>query len=246
MFIYTSELYPTANITFNKGRLKIHNRDQVFLKNGDSFEIELFNPLTVTILAKISLNGTEISQSGLVINPGQRVFLDRFIDVAKKFKFETYEVEDDNDQVKQAIVKNGLVEVKFYKEKKVTLSTSSNNWSSCTTLTSNDIVGAVYKSCPTYTTSLYNNSSFAYFNSNQKISKSIETGRVGKGESSNQKFTTVDKNFESYSFYSVNYKILPQSQLEIKDIQKINFCTSCGNKVGNENWKFCPKCGHEF
>ena len=84
---------PTANLAINKNRLKVYNQNSkqptYYLKDGTEFQIELFNPKTEPILAKIEINGKLISQSGLILNPGQRVFLDRYIDIAKKFKFES-------------------------------------------------------------------------------------------------------------------------------------------------------------
>jgi len=113
---YTSSPVPEAYISVSKGRQKLHGSN-VYLNEGAEFEIELFNPTQFPVQAKIALNGTLISQQGLIINPGQRVFLDRFFDVNKTFKFVTYEVEGGNDAVKAAIAKNGLVEIFFYKEK---------------------------------------------------------------------------------------------------------------------------------
>src|SRR6185369_9879640 len=96
---------PTAQLCINKSRLKVYNKETsptYYLTNGQEFQIELFNPTTDTILAKIQLNGKYISQGGLVLRPGERVFLERYIDVAKKFLFETYEVAN-TSEVKQAI-----------------------------------------------------------------------------------------------------------------------------------------------
>ena len=111
---------PTANIAVNKSRLKVYNNTgdmpTYYLQKGQEFQIELFNPTTDVILAKIILNGNPISQGGLVLNPGQRVFLDRYLDVAKKFLFDTYEVSA-SEEVKKAIEKNGDFKVEFYKER---------------------------------------------------------------------------------------------------------------------------------
>jgi hypothetical protein len=111
---------PTANIAVNKSRLKLYKNagsmPTYYLQKGQEFQIELSNPTTSVVLAKIILNGKAISQGGLVLNPGQRVFLDRYLDVAKKFLFDTYEVSD-SDEVKAAIIKNGDIKVEFYKEK---------------------------------------------------------------------------------------------------------------------------------
>jgi hypothetical protein len=72
------------------------------------------------VLADIKLNGNTISQSGLVIRPGERFYLDCFVDDNKKFVFNTYEVED-SQSTKVAISKNGMLEVFFYKENVVSL-----------------------------------------------------------------------------------------------------------------------------
>ena len=106
----------------DKGRKSIKN-GKVFLNDGDEFEIELFNPLTVSVLADIKLNGQSISKTGLVIKPGQRVYLDCFIDDRKKFKFSTYEIENSSEAL-DATQNNGVLEVFFYKEDVISL----DNW----------------------------------------------------------------------------------------------------------------------
>lgn len=110
---------PTANLTINKSRLKIDNSTSeptYYLKNGQEFQLELFNPTRTRVLAKIKLNGNLISQGGIVLRPGERIFLERYLDVAKKFLFETYEVDSEDSDVKAAIQNNGAVEVDFYDE----------------------------------------------------------------------------------------------------------------------------------
>ena len=111
-------------VSSDKGRKSIKN-GKVYLKDKEEFQIELFNPLTDCVLADIKLNGNTISQSGLVIRPGERFYLDCFVDDNKKFVFNTYEVED-SQSTKVAISKNGMLEVFFYKESVVSL----KNWRS--------------------------------------------------------------------------------------------------------------------
>jgi hypothetical protein len=106
----------------DKGRKSIKS-GKVFLEDKEEFEIELFNPLTVSVLADIKLNGQSISKTGLVVKPGQRVYLDCFIDDKKKFKFSTYEIENSGESL-DATQNNGLLEVFFYKEDVITL----DNW----------------------------------------------------------------------------------------------------------------------
>jgi hypothetical protein len=59
------------------------------------------------------LNGNRISNSGVVLKPGQRVFLERYLDEDRKFLFETYEVSDSKTN-QRAIENNGLVIVEFF------------------------------------------------------------------------------------------------------------------------------------
>jgi hypothetical protein len=106
----------------DKGRKSIKN-GKCFLENNETFEIELFNPLTVSVLADIKLNGQSISKTGLVVKPGQRVYLDCFIDDKKKFIFSTYEIDGGLESL-NATQNNGLLEVFFYKEDVITL----DNW----------------------------------------------------------------------------------------------------------------------
>lgn len=111
---------PTANIAVSKSRIKLYtNKGEMptyYLQKGQEFQIELFNPTTDDILAKIYLNNKIISQGGLVLRPGQRVFLERFLDTNAKFLFDTYEVSG-SDEVKAAIRENGDFRVEFHKAK---------------------------------------------------------------------------------------------------------------------------------
>jgi len=111
---------PMAGICINKSRLKTYYNNTLptyYLEKGAEFQVELYNPTSGTILAKIQLNGNQISQGGLVLRPGERVFLERYIDVAKKFLFDTYTVAN-NAEVKKAIEDNGDFKVEFFRESK--------------------------------------------------------------------------------------------------------------------------------
>jgi len=126
---------PTVHITTNRNRVKNYG-SSVYMKSGTNFEIEIFNPTQGRLLSSIKIDGREISSTGIVINPGQRVYLERWIDEAKKFKFSTYEVEN-SGSAKKAIEQNGKIEVSLYTET-INLSNNwSNNWNSGTANISN-------------------------------------------------------------------------------------------------------------
>jgi len=243
----------TANITKNRNRSKIYE-NSVYLKDGENFEIELFNPTTSRVLAKITINGNSISNSGIVLKPGERVYLERFIDSNNKFVFETYEVEGSNEAL-NAIRNNGGVEVSFYTE--ITASTYSSYPGSFTlSHTGNSggyAPGTLYDNCNytfggttvnnTFTMSSVTSGSIGV---NASISKSVETGRIEKGDSSNQLFETVNGNFSSFPTSSITIKLLPESQKPVEVSTLRNYCTNCGTRAKKQSWKFCPNCGEKI
>ena len=108
-----------AKIAVNKSLLKEYSSSKyqrvVYLNDGDEFQIQLFNPEQHPIAAKIHLNGEELSDM-LVLRPGERIWLERYLDQARKFKFSTYEIED-SYEAKEAASLNGEVKVQFYRVK---------------------------------------------------------------------------------------------------------------------------------
>ena len=243
---------PEAYITKKKSRAKIYHFNNLYLNDGELFEIELFNPKENRVLAKIWLNGEEISGSGIIVKPGQRIFLERFIDSNNKFTYKTYDVEDTSLSL-NAIRNNGNIEVKFYNEY------FNNNYyywyGTATPLTGLNTTRTYYGGSNTTITPTSGNITFtstsssvgtpitAYVGGSLDLSsKSVETGRIEKGESSNQSFETSYGNFNYVSIKEVKYKILPMSSkpIEGKDLKR--YCTECGKKV-KETFKFCPSCG---
>lgn len=271
--IFKGSSAPQSFITKGKHRLKQHV-DTVYLNNGDEFEVELFNPIQSKVLAKIEMNGVSIG-AGIILRPGERVFLERYLDEAKKFLFETYEVNGSNDEVKQAIIKNGDVVVKFYEEQKITtyntvhyqpwygttlingLSGSSTTGGGYVNLTTTNLsnVNATYTSGNTafFNSSISNNTlgtlsttSSRTVNDVPSPSNKTETGRVEKGSNSDQSFVTDYTNFNSYPTATNWWKILPNSQKLVTREDLVTYCTECGSKRKKDTHKFCPSCGTKF
>ncbi len=280
----------------DKGRKSIKSNNNIYLENDTSFEIELFNPLTDNILADIRLNGKSISKTGLIVKPGQRIYLDCFIDDKKKFIFQTYEVENSIES-KQAIKNNGVLEVFFYKEQAISIQNWPNrfhqtvireyypvyyptypryydypwystgiNWYSGGTVTTtggnstltidgNINLSSSISSGTSYSSSIgpnafysnvSNTSSFGEGIQQKSLSDKIETGRVEKGEKSDQKFEEVDMEFEKNYIHHLVYNLLPTSQkpIEASELEK-KFCSECGSKI-KDKFKFCPACGEKI
>jgi hypothetical protein len=272
MVTKTKNSMPSAWIASSQDRgRKSVKKGRVYLNDDEEFQIELFNPLQNCVLADIKLNGQSISKTGLVLNPGQRFYLDCFVDDKKKFVFKTYDVDDDEESL-NAISKNGLLEVFFYNESVVLLNNWQNRFNtntfyypyinyhsgsggysishigsslgtgvgygSCTTSISNIVTSSNTSSTNFSSTALFNNVS----NTGNVVSrvnevkgrgllnklppsnsgKSVTTGRVEKGKTSEQKFMSINKDFDKYFISSTVIKILPESTkpLETKDIKR--------------------------
>ena len=229
---------PTAHITKKKSRLKVYNGHIVFLNDKDNFEFEIHNPKQRSVLCKIKINGEYISNSGVIIKPGQRVFLERFLDTNNKFEFSTYEVEDTSEN-RSAIDLNGDVLVEFYDEQQIVNynplagTSSGNSWVTTTINTGSPYYGGL-----TYSTNNLVSSTFT----NTTYNNSIETGRVEKGDKSDQSFTNSYENFNYYTCHTVKFEIMPLSTKN-KNVEEIRqYCTECGTKV-KKNYNYCHKCG---
>lgn len=238
---------PTATITVNRNRLKTYG-NAVYMKSGTNYEIELYNPMSSRVLATIEVDGKLISSKGIVLKPGQRVYLERWIDEPKKFMFSTYEVEK-TPEVMNAIANNGRVRVLFYQESSTTTFTA----------TPNSFTGNLYYSNANLTVGNFP-SSFSTGSVNVKscistsdnfhlgsvCSTSIETGMSEKGDNSFQNLESTSGAFNTWTVSTAETQILPESQKPI-EMEKIrSYCTGCGTRVRASSWKFCPSCGEKL
>jgi hypothetical protein len=243
MYYQTAEANPTAQITKQKSRLKVY-KNNVYLNDNDNFEIELYNPTSKSILCKIKLNGEYISNSGIVLRPAERVFLDRFINENSKFLFSTYNVSDTKKN-RSIIEHNGAVEVDFFRESQISTSTGTywlTNNISTPTITPYNYYTTTSNQSPSFIGSTLTSSVSS--SNNVNLRGNILTGRVQKGEKSTQNFTNTHQNFDFFSFHTIKYKILPKENKPIESHEIRSYCTNCGTKM-KKGYKFCPTCGEK-
>ena len=240
-------------ITKNKSRLKIYD-DKVFMRNGETFELEIFNAFDLDIMVLIDFDGKPMSNNGLIVKPGQRVFLERYLDKNSKFKFETYD-SDGSEAGQRAIAKNGDVEVKIYKEKIAPKYTPVRHQ-----LFHTDYRSTGRKPRRDYSRSagtIPADTGMLSFASEGIMSLGdvrsapspeiydsapVETGQVGEGASSDQHFKYITKDFERYSTLEYKFKILPESHKETYAEDIKNYCSNCGRRSRSRE-VYCPKCG---
>ena len=223
---------PQSFITKSKQRLKQHI-DTVYLKDGDEFEIELYNPTQNKVLAKIEMNGNSIG-NGIILRPGERIFLERYLDEAKKFLFETYVVNGNNEEVNQAIANNGDVVVKFYNEDILptrtfygsgnTLTINNPSWNvnhttPFTYTTHNTLSGTSIPSHGTFTTTstntaFYNNSTYTSgINTNSILrdikNKGLYNEPIGKKSLETGRVEKGSNSDQSFTYDSSSFNSYP-------------------------------------
>ena len=262
-----------AKLAMNKSLLKEYSYNNynrvVFLNDNDEFQIQLFNPKSKKIAAKIYINDVALSNM-IVLKPGERVWLERYLDKAKKFKFSTYEV-DSSAEAQNAIRNNGNIRIKFYDEYRYKVSYSSydfdkffktdnNNYlnQKYNHISNDSVVNTVRSFCNSVVT---NNATPTMFKGDVNVNcatmdcyevnptsltfsaNTIETGLIEEGSHSNQKFQNDYTDFESWPFREEVIKILPVSQKPYSsdDLNKI-YCYNCGRKIKSK-FKYCPFCG---
>ena len=303
-----NDVEPSAIVTVNGSEKKIYDNNQIFLNPNDNFEFRFFNPLQEKLGIEIIFNGQKKDKSLLILNPGEDVSIDRFLDDKKKMKYSTYFINGKNEQAVKATEKNGLVTFNFYKEKlwnnnywsgninytgtssgnnlpyfgntnvygvQGNMGTIGNNGVSGTldvsgnldvsesitnstdysvysdyidNLTTSDVTSDVtldsMNIASTYTASL-GDTTKSFTPQNQTYEK-LETGRVEKGEESNQDFETIDTKFQSTPFHTISYMLKPEStkQQNIGEIR--NYCPNCSYRIRKKSWNYCPKCSEEL
>lgn len=259
--------------TSSLDEMKLYEGKYFFLKNNQEFQIRIFNPLDETIGAKIIFND-QSSNSLLVIRPGEDITIDRFLDEKNKMLFETYQYDSNNKAAEKAVAKNGLLSIEFYKEIKYTYNyTNINiynerynypNYNRDLTIpyyyggsdtfmlhdniiTYTDTNGIVNTNNAKFENNEYYTSNISFDENSKKELNLKETGRIEKGEKSDQEFKLTNMSFEYYPFHTIKYELKPLS--EHKNIISTDikvYCTECGYRIRKKTWKFCPKCGEKI
>jgi len=253
---------PSAIVTADGSEKKMYEGNIAFFNKGDNFELRFFNPLQEKIGIEIIFNGNKTNDGLLVLNPGEDISLDRFINDKKKMIFDTYMIDAKNSAAIKATELNGDININFYKEKIFlefqnyypsryqapnhnTLyhgSTGTYNMTHMDGLFTNTTNTTSLSSC----LCSVDETSVNVVNETKDLS---ETGRVEKGDTSNQNLNIVDVTFETSSFHSIKINLKPTSTFSKSHTTSTeirNYCNQCGYRIRKRSWKFCPKCSEKL
>jgi NADH pyrophosphatase NudC (nudix superfamily) len=74
----------------------------------------------------------------------------------------------------------------------------------------------------------------------------LETGRVDKGEKSQQTFGTDYGSYSAIWTYCSEYQLMPRSVKPVEVAEIRSYCPGCGTRMKKKTWKFCPNCGESL
>ena len=250
---------PSVIVTAGGSEKKVYEGNDIFFNKGDNFELRFFNPLREKIGVEIIFNGQKKSAGLLIVNPGEDISLDRFLDDKKKMVFDTYHIDGNNPAAVAAAELNGDVIVNFFKEKFTNHYYSqsfSNHYYGDVDGTSGTSGADGTLSIPfqkdywfpsgygTEVTLDSLNTAGDYLAESTSLT---ETGRVEKGDESTQNLNLVDIEFESTPFHSVHYNLKPTSTKGYTTATEIrNYCPNCQYRIRNKAWNYCPKCSEKL
>lgn len=266
-----------AKIAMNKSLLKEYKSSDfervVYLNDDDEFQIQLYNPTTKPIAAKISIDGEYLGDM-LVLRPAERIWLERYLNTSRKFKFSTYEVAN-SKEAKRITKDNGTIKIEFFEKEErnkpiyilnaqpYIKSIDYNDYNGvyyCNSAYTNDAdlrslscsnISVSCNDAPTWNTSAAATmdccassiSTSSVTPTSYSASKTMETGRVEKGSYSDQKFTYVDMDFKSWPFKTEEIHILPLSRKPVTSNDLKKRYCTNCGRKISPKHKFCPYCG---
>ena len=246
-----SDRMPSAIVTVDGSEKKIYEGNTIYLNKGDNFEFRFFNPLQEKIGVEIIFNGQKKNDGYLVLNPGQDISLDRFLDDKRKMSFDAYYINANDPSAVEAAALNGLVDINFYKENYGYTPFGGSGLPHFKS-TSRTYSSSGFRSPGVYTTHVDHTwspvtESTTTSGGNITLDNLSETGRVEKGEVSNQNLNEVNMDFDPTPFHSIHYQLKPTSTRGYTTATEIrNYCPQCGYRLRKSSWRFCPKCGEKL
>ena len=235
-------------------------KDITYLPFGAEYSIFLKNLHTRRAVAKIEIDGKNVTGNGLVINANSSIDLERFIsdnlDKGNRFKF--IERTKNIEKHRGVGVEDGLVRIEFEFERENTL--NYQNYIKGLQPTPQWPTGPVWTPPPLwsekygdFTTTLTN--TYCATSADAKLTRSITTNAVCQtndvgitvaGSISDQKFTSTFVQTDGIKHVMV-LKLLGETEIGKKIEQPVTVkskpkCTSCGRQ-NKATSKFCTECG---
>jgi hypothetical protein len=227
------------------GKILREFKDTVYIPFGSEYSFLLKNLHTQRALIHVYIDGENVVESGLVLNAGQEVDLERYVkngnlSTGNKFKF--IERTNSIEQHRGVKLEDGLVRIEFQFERYNTNDFLTTYPPYTTGITRGWITasGASYSSvspqglrdiqCSTNTTNVSN-----------------DIGITVPGSQSNQRFSTTTMGVMELEKHSIVLKLLGETPDNKPVLQPINVkmksrCITC-NKLNKANAKFCNECG---
>jgi hypothetical protein len=238
--------------------------DTVSVPFGSEYSIFIKNLNNVRALVKITIDGENVTDDGLVVNANSQVDLERFLgDLAKGHRFKFIERTSKIEQHRGIGVEDGLIRIEFQYEKPAQVWTPpiqtwpnhyENYMNSSRTLrsmTKGASLGGVCGSLSSTPAMFSATATASYSATNEPVSlmnaSLNDAGITVKGSVSDQKFVTTHMGAMESETHVMVIKLLGETG-QGKQVKKPvtvktkQVCDTCGHR-NKATSKFCAECG---
>lgn len=215
--------------------------DTVYLKFGTEYSLLIKNLNSVKALVNISIDGKNVVKSGLIINPGQEVELERYVDdLNKGNRFKFIERTENIENHRGIKIDDGIVVIKFQFEKIYYRAPPVSPWS---------YPASPYKDV--YRSPIHDwvnaiTDASRIIRGPYSVSSQFDAGITVPGSVSEQKFSIGNIGELDSVKHSIVFRLLGEvnSKLVEKSVT-VDYkptCITCGRK-NKVTAKFCSECG---
>ena len=219
-----------SSIKVDNKVLKEFPNDVIKMKFMSEYSIYMKNLSTVRAIAKIKIDGENVSGGGIILDPGESIDFERFIKSDRKFKF--IEMTKGIEEFRGIKTEDGLIQVTYSFERVSKYSKPLKNCGLLLRTTGVDSGGRI--NCMNNISSI------------SSLSVENTSGITSEGSVSSQKFNTVI-GFPTGTKDTIIFKIEGFSEdnseaLESSFVKSKKKCPNCGSQFKSK-FEFCPNDG---
>jgi hypothetical protein len=190
-------------------------KTKVFLPFDSEYKILIKNNSDRRIKLNIEIDGTSVSGNGLILSAHQTDYIERFVDIARKFKF----VKSSNENVADPTnLENGVIKIRIHKEKPINLTPITiHHYGYGYDVWNNRTIGGVLRGT---TTDMSYSAGAQTYSLNCSCSN-LESGATIEGGKSEQTFTSTYWNGNEDKEIVFTFHLFGSEQNDQEKLQKM-------------------------
>lgn len=216
----------------SNGKVLRETNRAVYLPFYEEYSLLLKNNNDRKAVAKIFIDGEEISKGKIIIDANSEVTIERFIEDLEEGRRFQFVPASDNRIAGKDMTDLGIVEVKFTLEEK--------QWETPAYWIKYDMFNPKAKACGQSMARGASVTSMSY-----TCSSASTVGGTAAGSRSEQKFVHGSTGWLESSSTTIKIRLLPSEEKKLVENTRDKYCDMCGSKNRYEA-NYCHNCGNKF